>query len=60
MKMICVKRLNVIGGEVSNLTPGKQYDVSPLPIPLNEGDSIRKPVGPKVMVNGISLLIYTL
>lgn len=51
MKMICVKRLNVIGGKVSNLTPGKQYDVSPIPIPLNDDDDIlRIPDEPKVMV----------
>ena len=52
MIMVCIKRLNVIGGVVSNLTIGKQYDVSVLPIPLNESDEMKEPANPKVMVWG--------
>jgi len=48
MIMVCIKRLNVIGGVVSNLTIGKQYDVSVLPIPLNESDEMKEPANPKV------------
>ena len=31
MIMVCVEQLNVVGGTESNLTIGKQYNVSPLP-----------------------------
>lgn len=48
--MVCVKQLNVIGGVVSNLTIGKQYNVSPIPLPLYKGDVIKKPDNPKVWV----------
>lgn len=50
MRMICVKKMNVIGGTVSNLTIGKKYKVSIIPISLNEGDEIQEPINPKVMV----------
>jgi len=30
-KMVCIKRLNVVGGKSSNLTIGKTYTVSILP-----------------------------
>lgn len=50
--MICHKRLNVVGGGVSNLTIGKKYKVTPLPIPLNEGDEMKEPDNPEVMVWG--------
>lgn len=50
MIMVCVKQLNVVGGSVSNLTIGKQYNVSPIPIPLAEGDEMKEPENPRVMV----------
>jgi len=50
MIMVCIKKLNVIGGEVSNLTIGKQYDISIIPIALNESDEMQEPLNPKVMV----------
>lgn len=50
MKMVCVKKMNVVNGTVSNLTIGKIYSVSPLPIPLNEGDEMKEPTDPRVMV----------
>ena len=40
MRVICVKKLNVVGGTVSNLTIGKQYDISVLPTPIPEGDEM--------------------
>ncbi len=52
MIMVCVKQLNVVGGSVSNLTIGKQYNVSPIPIPLPEGDEMKTPDDPKVWVWG--------
>lgn len=52
MKMVCVKKMNVIGGKVGNITPGKKYNVSVIPIALNEGDEIQEPIIPKVMVWG--------
>ena len=52
MKMVCVKKMNVVGGTVSSLTIGKIYSVSPLPIPLNEGDEMKEPTDPWVMVWG--------
>jgi hypothetical protein len=50
--MVCIKKLNVIGGEVSNLTIGKQYNISVIPIALNESDEMQEPLNPKVMVWG--------
>lgn len=52
MVMVCVKQLNVVGGTVSNLTIGKQYSVSPIPVPVPEGDEMKEPEDPKVMVWG--------
>jgi hypothetical protein len=40
MIVICVKKLNVVGGTVSNLTIGKQYSISVLPTPVPEGDEM--------------------
>ena len=40
MRVVCVKRLNVEGGTVSNLTIGKQYDITILPIPRPEDDEM--------------------
>lgn len=40
MRVICVKKLNVVGGISSNLTVGKQYDISILPTPVPEGDEM--------------------
>ena len=37
---------------VSNLTIGKQYNVSPIPTPVPEGDEMKEPLHPKVMVWG--------
>jgi hypothetical protein len=50
--MVCVKQLNVVGGTVSNLTIGKQYNVSPIPIALPEGDEMKTTDEPKVIVWG--------
>lgn len=50
--MVCVKQLNVVGGTVSNLTIGKQYSVSPIPVPIPEGDEMKEPDNPKVWVWG--------
>lgn len=50
--MVCVKQLNVVGGTVSNLTIGKQYSVSPIPVPVPEGDEMKEPDNPKVWVWG--------
>jgi hypothetical protein len=50
--MVCVKQLNVVGGTVSNLSIGKQYNVSPIPIPVPEGDEMKEPTNPKVWVWG--------
>ena len=50
--MVCVKQLNVVGGVVSNLTIGKQYSVSPIPVPVPEGDEMKEPEDAKVMVWG--------
>jgi len=52
MIMVCVKQLNVVGGTVSNLTIGKRYNVSPIPIALPEGDEMKTPDEPKVIVWG--------
>lgn len=52
MIMVCVKQLNVVGGTVSNLTIGKQYSVSPIPVPVPEGDEMKEPDNPKVWVWG--------
>lgn len=52
MIMVCVKQLNVVGGTVSNLTIGKQYSVSPIPVPVPEGDEMKEPANPKVWVWG--------
>jgi hypothetical protein len=52
MVMVCVKQLNVVGGVVSNLTIGKQYSVSPIPVPVPEGDEMKEPNNPKVWVWG--------
>lgn len=52
MIMVCVKQLNVVGGTVSNLTIGKQYSVSPIPVPIPEGDEMKEPDNPKVWVWG--------
>jgi hypothetical protein len=40
MRVVCVKRLNVEGGTVNNLTIGKQYDITILPIPIPEDDEM--------------------
>jgi hypothetical protein len=50
--MVCVKQLNVVGGTVSNLTIGKQYSVSPIPVTVPEGDEMKEPTNPKVLVWG--------
>jgi hypothetical protein len=50
--MVCVKQLSVVGGSVSNLTIGKQYSVSPIPVPVPEGDEMKEPNNPKVWVWG--------
>ena len=50
MIMVCVKQLNVVGGTVSNLYIGKQYNVSPMPIPVPEGDEMKEPEDPRVFV----------
>jgi hypothetical protein len=50
--MVCVKQLSVVGGVVSNLTIGKQYSVSPIPVPVPEGDEMKEPNNPKVWVWG--------
>ena len=52
MIMVCVKQLNVVGGTVSNLTIGKQYNVSPIPVPVPEGDEMKTPDNPRVFVWG--------
>jgi len=52
MIMVCVKQLSVVGGSVSNLTIGKQYSVSPIPVPVPEGDEMKEPNNPKVWVWG--------
>lgn len=52
MEMICIKLLPVVGSESCNLTIGKKYEVSVLPIPLNEGDEMKEPSDPRVMVWG--------
>lgn len=46
MKVVCVKKLNVVNGSVSNLTIGKQYNISILPTPVPEGDEMEE--NPKV------------
>ena len=50
MIMVCVKQLKVVGGVESNLTIGEQYNVSPMPIPVPEGDEMKEPEDPKVFV----------
>ena len=50
--MVCVKQLNVVGGSVSNLTIGKQYSVSLLPLALLPLESMEKHKYKKVMVWG--------
>jgi hypothetical protein len=50
MIMVCVKQLNVVGGTGSNLTIGKQYSVSPVPVPVPEGDEMKEPEDPRVFV----------
>ncbi len=52
MEMICIKLLPVVGSESCNLTIGKKYSVSVLPIPLNEDDEMKEPTDPRVMVWG--------
>ena len=48
--MVCVKQLNVVGGTGSNLTIGKQYSVSPVPVPVPEGDEMKEPEDRRVFV----------
>jgi hypothetical protein len=50
MIMVCVKQLNVVDDTESNLVIGKQYNVSPMPIPVPEGDEMKEPQDPKVFV----------
>lgn len=50
--MVCVKQLNVVGGSVSNLTIGKQYSVSLLPLAVLPFQSMDEHKYKKVMVWG--------
>lgn len=50
MIMVCVKQLNVVGGTVSNLSIGKQYRVSPIPVPVPEDDEMKEPEDRRVFV----------
>ena len=42
-KMVCIKKMNFVGGLTSNITPGKKYNVIKLPIRVNECDEIQEP-----------------
>jgi len=50
MIMVCVKQLNVVGGTESDLSIGKQYNVSPIPTLIPEDDEMKIPDEPKVFV----------
>jgi len=50
MIMVCVKQLNVVDGTESNLSIGKQYNVSPIPTPIPEDDEMKEPEYPRVWV----------
>ena len=40
--MVCVKKMSVVGGTVSNITVGKSYNTSILLNPPNESDEIQE------------------
>ena len=40
MRVVCIKKLNAEGSNVSNLTEGKLYNISILPTPVPEGDEM--------------------
>jgi hypothetical protein len=42
MLMVCVKKMSVVGGTVSNITVGKSYNTSILLNPPNESDEIQE------------------
>lgn len=50
MRMICIKKMNAIGSLISQITPGRIYDVIQVPIPLARGQSLRRPDNPIVIV----------
>jgi hypothetical protein len=50
MIMVCVKQLNVVDGTESNMSIGKQYNVSPIPVPIPEDDEMKEPEDPRVWV----------
>ena len=60
MIMVCVKKLNIIGGTDSNLTIGKQYNVIHIPVNIPEDDEMKYNDNPGILVLGetINDVIY--
>ena len=58
--MVCVKKLNIIGGTDSNLTIGKQYNVIHIPVNIPEDDEMKYNDNPGILVLGetINDVIY--
>ena len=50
--MVCVKKLNIIGGTDSNLTIGKQYNVIHIPVNIPEDDEMKYNDNPGILVLG--------